>query len=456
MALLVAAFYGFPGKKLIVIGVTGTKGKSTTSHMIWHILQSAGFKTGLLSTALWGINDKTWLNNLKMTTPSRVQLQKVLRRMVQAGCYYAVVETSSEALAQFRHLGLNYQAAVFTNLTPEHIEAHGSFTKYRAAKGRLFKLLGSRVKGVGSRISVVNLDDIEADYFLKFPAAEKIGYGLKPVYPDKKTDKLVTGEILEITPSSVVFKIGDEKINLPVGGEFNIKNALAAVACVSAFDIDFKTAALALQNFSGTPGRMEFIRLRPRLEDDNLIGTKADPERVERVEGYATADFVKSEQKFDVVVDYAHTAESLEEVYKLLKLHPTPHTLHPNKLIVVLGSCGGGRDKAKRPILGQLAGKYADVVFITNEDPYDEDPRVIIEQVAEGVKIAGKILGENLFIVSDRREAIKQALNKAETGDTVVITGKGSEQWLCVARDQKIPWDDREVTKEELKKLLNL
>ncbi|MEK7497166.1 MAG: UDP-N-acetylmuramoyl-L-alanyl-D-glutamate--2,6-diaminopimelate ligase [Patescibacteria group bacterium] len=415
-ACVVGLFYGFPGKKLIVIGVTGTKGKSTTSHMIWHILQSAGFKTGLLSTALWGINDKTWLNNLKMTTPSRVQLQKVLRQMVQAGCKYAVVETSSEALAQWRHLGLNYQVGVFTNLTPEHIEAHGSFTKYRAAKGRLFKLLGK----IRNSTSIINLDDAEANYFLQFPAGQKIGYGLKLVYPDKKTDKLLSGEILEVTPSSAVFKIGDEKINLPVGGEFNIKNALAAVACVSAFDIDVKTAAEALQNFSGTPGRMEFVKLG---------------------------------QKFDVVVDYAHTAESLEEVYKLLKLHPTPHTLNPNKLIVVLGSCGGGRDKAKRPILGELAGKYADVVFITNEDPYDEDPRVIIEAVAEGAKIAGKILGENLFIVSDRREAIKQALIKAEAGDTVVITGKGSEQWLCVARGQKIAWDDREVVNEELSKL---
>ena len=405
---LAALSYGWPAKKLVVIGVTGTKGKSTTSLMVWHILQNLGHKTGLVSTAQLAVGNEVWINDLKMTMPGRNNLQKLFKRMVQSGCTHVVVETSSEGLAQWRHIGIPYQVAVFTNLAPEHLESHGSYENYRAAKGRLF---GSLKKNNNS-VAVVNLDDKEADYFLNFPASQKIGFTVNAAN-NKLVDAVLIAKIKEVTPRSATFVVNNLPANLSVGGEFNIENALAALGAITSLGIPLAKAISSLESFLGAPGRLEFIN----------VG-----------------------QNFKVVVDYAHTPESLEAIYKILKPE--------GKLIAVLGSCGGGRDKAKREVLGKLAGTYADLVFITNEDPYDEDPRIIMEAVAAGTKQAGKILGEDLWIVPERRQAIHEALSKAQANDVVIITGKGSEQWLCVAHNQKIPWDDRKVVREELNKII--
>ncbi len=425
LAWLAAACYGFPGRRLAVIGVTGTKGKSTTAALVWHVLQSAGYKVGLISTAQLSTGSEPRLNDLKMTMPSRFWLQRYLRSMVAAGCTHAVVETSSEGLAQWRHLGINYRVAVFTNLAPEHLEAHGSFAAYRAAKGKLFKLVGEK-----GGTAVVNLDDKEAPFFLSFTAPKCYGYTLRGATA-VGAGKVFSAKVQEVSPRAARFTVNGVQVTLPVGGEFNIYNALAALGAVAALGVPLEQAAVALADFPGTPGRLEYV---------------------------------EAGQPFNVVVDYAHTPESLEAVYRTL-MSPNSNvsdflgrgnlTQAPSggRLIALLGSCGGGRDKAKREPLGNLAGRYADFVVVTNEDPYDEDPMSIMESVARGARAAGKRDNENLFVEPDRRLAIARALRLARAGDTIIITGKGAEQWLCVAGNKKIPWDDRTVVREELAKI---
>jgi UDP-N-acetylmuramoyl-L-alanyl-D-glutamate--2,6-diaminopimelate ligase len=393
LVVLANIIYLFPSHQLIVIGVTGTKGKSTTSNMIWQILTQAGHKTGIITTANFRIGQKEWINNTKMTMPGRFRLQKLLRQMVRAKCEYAVVETSSEGIKQNRHWGIKYQIAVFTNLTPEHIEAHGGFENYRAAKAELFKNLA------GLKISILNHDDVNFNFFKNIPAHQYIYYGLET------GADLEAHEIKEVT-DGFEFIVKGHRFYLPLLGSFNIQNALAALAVGKALEINWLDMIKAIHNFSYMPGRME-----------KIISRKG----------------------FIVYVDYAHTPESLEAVYKSLK----PRA---NRLIAVLGSCGGGRDKAKRPILGKLAATYAKVVIITNEDPYDEDPGKIIDEVYEGTK---GFPSTEIFRVFDRREAINQAINQAKVGDIVIITGKGSEQVL-VSKNEKMPWDDREVVRQAL------
>ncbi len=409
--------YGWPSKELIIIGVTGTKGKSTVSHLLCHCLNNLGESCGLISTALVRIGDKERLNDLKMTMPGRFTLQKFLRQMVKAGNKYAVVETSSEGIAQGRHLGICYDAAIFTNLTPEHIESHGSFANYRQAKLKLWQVLTTCSKVIANKkidkISVVNLDDPEASLFLAQPADIKFGFTLSK-NNNLASQHQVVGNITDIKSTQINFKINQTEFNLPIGGKFNIYNSLAVASYLLSQRFSLDGISQSMKNFFGTPGRLEFIN---------------------------------QGQDFKVVVDYAHTAESLAAVYETLKKDLPVG----GKIIAVLGSCGGGRDQAKRPVLGKLAAEMADYVIITNEDPYDEDPQVIMQAVAEGVKVAGKTENKDLFIISDRRQAIAYAINLSHNQDVVVITGKGCEQWL-VTSTGKIPWDDRQVAREELSK----
>jgi UDP-N-acetylmuramoyl-L-alanyl-D-glutamate--2,6-diaminopimelate ligase len=380
LAFLGALIYGFPSKKLILIGVTGTNGKTTTTEMIASIFEKAGKKIALLNSIRFKIGEKEEINKLRMTMPGRFFIQRFLKKAVKGGCEYAILEVTSEGIKQHRHRFLDFKVAVFTNLAPEHIEAHGSFEKYREAKGKFFQAT--------KEIHVINVEDKNSDYFLKFPAKRKITYGLK------------TGDI----------NLENTKIKLKIPGEFNLYNALAAISVAISQGIDKDFAIKVLEEFRGVPGRMEEVISKP----------------------------------FKVIVDYAFTPNALEKVYQTLK--NSKFQIPNSKMICVLGACGGGRDKWKRPVLGELAAKYCDEVIVTNEDPYDEDPWQIIEQVASGTKgKARKIL--------DRREAIKAALKLAKEGDIVVITGKGCEPSICVAGGRKIPWDDRKVVKEEFQKI---
>lgn len=414
--VLAGAFvYGYPSRKMIVIGVTGTKGKSTVSYLIAKVLEEAGYKVGLTSTILFKIAGKEWANETKQTMQGRFQLQMLLKEMLKAGCQYAVIETSSEGIAQYRHLGIDYDVAVFTNLSPEHIEAHGSYENYKSAKAELFKNLAKSFrKEIGgqkvSKIIVANIDDKEAGYFLNFQADKKFGFSIHGSAHSDQVQKVLS-ENVRIDSGGVKFSIDNVDFHLKLLGEFNLYNAFAATTTAMSQKIDLLVIKKALEKITGIPGRMEEV---------------------------------KNNKGFKIFVDYAHEPKGLEEVYKTIKL------FNPKKIISVLGSQGGGRDKAKRPVLGKLAGQYADYVIVTNEDPYDEDPQRIIDDVFAGVIQGGKIENQNCFRILEREEAIKKALSLAQNDDIVIITGKGSETVMAVAGSQKIPWDDRKVVRESL------
>ena len=384
--LLAVFWYQFPAKKLKVIGVTGTNGKSTVVFLISRILEKAGYSVAAISSIQFKIKDKTWPNNLKMTMPGRFKLQKFLRQAVQAGCQYVVLEVTSEGIKQHRHQFIGFDSAVLTNLTPEHLESHGGFENYKKTKAKLFK----SVKPQGKII--VNLDDKSADYFMQFPAKEKIGYTLnsKPEF----------------------------KLNLL--GQFNISNALAAMAVAQAEGVSLEKIKLALEKIESIPGRMEIVIKEP----------------------------------FTVIVDYAHTPDALEKVYQTIREVFTPHHFSEKsgagftgRIIGVLGATGGGRDRWKRPALGKIAEQYLDKIIITNEDPYNEDPQMIIDEIAAGLK------QKQPERILDRRQAIQRALKLAQEGDVVIITGKGCEPWMCVKGGKKISWDDRQVVREVYKGL---
>jgi UDP-N-acetylmuramyl-tripeptide synthetase len=397
-----AFFYRFPSRKLTVIGVTGTNGKSTVVQLITDILQEAGFKVASISSIRFQINDKEWQNDLKMTMPGRLKVQKFLRKAVNAGCKYAVLEVTSEGIKQFRHKFIDFNTAVFTNLTKEHIEAHGGFESYRKTKGELFKTSGLRT-------IIVNTDDENAEYFLHFKAERKWRYGIKCQMSNVKCQKFVKATDIKISMDGVSFRAEDTQFHLKLLGEFNIYNALAAICVGLSQGIPLKKIKQALEKIDGVSGRMELVIKEP----------------------------------FKVYVDYAHTPDALENVYK---------TLAGNRLICVLGSCGGGRDRWKRPELGRIAVNYCSQIILTNEDPYGERPQKILKEIEKGI-LEYKTPNVNHQLIFNRQGAIKEALGLARHGDTVIITGKGSEPWMCVADGKKISWDDRKIVKQEMEKL---
>lgn len=400
-SFLGALFYHFPGKQTKIIGVTGTNGKSTVVNLVKLILEKAGFKVAVASSISFKIGQEEWPNTLRMTMMGGFQLQKFLRRAISSNCQYVVLEVTSEGIKQYRHKFIDFSVAVLTNLTPEHIEAHGGFENYKRAKGKLFQA----TKG----IHVINWDDEHKDYFLQFLAKQKKVFTIENSEPKASTKlEKIAAKSTRVSERGVKFFVNDTEFSLNLLGRFNIYNALAAISVALSQGISLKTCQKALEKAEGIPGRMEEVISQP----------------------------------FKVIVDYAFTPNALEKVYQTLR-----NNFKPKRMICILGSCGGGRDKWKRPTLGELAAKHCNKVIVTNEDPYDEDPMEIIEQVARGAKgKAKKIL--------DRREAISKALQIAETNDLVVITGKGCEPSICLGGGKKIAWDDRKVVKGEFQKLV--
>ena len=335
---------------------------------------------------------------MKMTMPGRFTIQKFLTRAVRAGCKYAVLEVTSEGIKQFRHRGIDFYMAILTNITPEHIESHGTFENYRAAKAELFKK---------TKIHILNGEDPSIEYFAKIPAETRIVYLKKDLSQD---------------------------FHLKLPGDFNTENAAAAYHAAKFLGIERQIIKKVLESFENVSGRMEFIRREP----------------------------------FSVVVDYAHTPDALFKVYGTLKSENTKSEIPASpagrqnpKLICVFGSAGGGRDKWKRPEMGKIAARFCDEIILTNEDPYDENPQAILKDIENGFsqilnlksEILNKLKTINHKLILDRREAIREALKLAQPGDTVIITGKGAEPWLMGPNGTKIPWDDREVVREELKNL---
>ncbi len=407
LARAAAWFYGSPSEKMIIIGVTGTNGKTSTVNIISQYLDCLQKKNGLASTVNFKVGEKKWLNKKKMTMLGRFQTQRLLKQMLNKGCEYAIIETSSQGIEQHRHIGINYDVLIFTNLSPEHIEAHGSFENYRAAKEKIFSQLNELphkiIKGEKiNKIIISNADDVETVRLKKFKADKFVSYAFTNS-ADYQGVNLASGN------GSISFGLKEKKISAKYLGSFNAYNVLAALTCIDVLNLNLDQATAC--NLRGIPGRQEWI---------------------------------KQGQNFKVLVDYAPEPESLKQLYEAIK------EVNRARLIHILGSCGGGRDKARRPILGKMAGENADLVIVTNEDPYDDDPQMIIDNVAQGALETGKELNKTLFKYLDRRKAIKKALGEARENDLVLITGKGAEQYICIANEKKIPWDDRQVVKEEL------
>ena len=409
-AVLAAFIFGFPGKKIRVIGVAGTKGKTTTVNMITKILEENGHKVAMFSTANMQIGGKKQLNKIKLTTPSPFYFQYFLRKAIVKNCAYAVVEISSHGLVQYRHWGVSYRTVVLTNMMSDHLDYHKTFRNYKNShKALLTKNLENLI---------LNYDDEHLREFLKIERGGKLAlkeyiFSLKSYENIKNTIFVkARGITLNRKGSEFVVKTDgeSEKIKLSLLGEFNVYNSLAAIATGLAEKISLKKIKSGLESMRDIPGRLEKID-----------------------EG----------QNFEVIVDYAHSPDSLKNVYDAVK----PYV--KNKIIAVLGGTGD-RDKTYRSKAGAIADEFADIVIITNEDPYSEDPEKIIDQVMSGIK--NKELNKNLFRISDRKEAIKKAIALADNNDLVIITGKGAEQFM-ICGNKKIPWDDREIAREVIKAL---
>lgn len=406
LAFLGAFYYGFPSGELVVIGVTGTKGKTTTAHLICHILNSSGRKCGLLTTTHFQIGTKTWDNTRRQTMLGRFALQKLLRQMVDEKCEYAVVETSSEGIVQYRHRFISYNAVVFTNLSPEHIERHGGFENYRTAKVSLFSHLAKTKNSIG----IYNIDDENISYFLQPAVARKIGFTIHGA--SVKADDMETYcfNIKKLSDHDLELSLGDVIFAAPLVGEFNASNVAAAVVTGISMGISQKEIVSALLKATAPPGRMQVLE----------------------------------EHGIRVIVDYAHEPSSLKAIYEAAKL------LHPKRLIGVLGSQGGGRDVWKRAEMGRIVSDACDVVILTNEDPWGEDPAVIMDDMEKGIR-EKKGRAPAMYKIIDRKEALTKAITLAEKGDIVVSTGKGGEVLMNIAPNEDIPWSEATVVSELLK-----
>jgi len=409
LAKLAAVFYGFPSKQMIVIGITGTLGKSTTVQFLGQMLEGLGQKVGWASTIGFKVGEKEWINDKKMTMLGRFQTQKLLRQMVAAGCRYAIIEVSSQGVGQFRHVGINFDVAVLTNLSPEHIEAHGGFENYKKTKGKFFAFVAkSRLKKINKqkifKSFVVNIDNEHAPYFLGLIGGRKGKERIIKFGVERQTIKILSNG------SDFVWR--GLSVHINPFGLHNVYNAIAAAEVLRALNFSSAEVAGALSKIKFVSGRMEIINER---------------------------------QNFSLIVDFAYEPKSVLALYETVKI--LPH----QKIIHVLGSCGGGRDAARRPLLGKLAAENADLIIVTNEDPYDDDPKKIIDEVAAGAIAAGKVEGKNLWRFLDRQEAITKAVFLAGPNDLVLITGKGSEPVMAVASGRLIPWDDRVAAREAIK-----
>lgn len=384
--------YGFPGRSLRVIGITGTNGKTTTAFMIWQMLNHAGHKTGLMTTVAWGV-DKLNPELNHMTTVDAITLNKRINNIKNQGAEFLVLEVTSHALAQFRTLGIPIEIAAFTNLTHDHLDYHKTFAAYRAAKGKLFKK---------ANLSILNADDSATSHY-KTIAKNYITYGIKHGQNRAQNIKL--------SVNGVKYSVGDMSIETHIPGEFNVYNSLAA-ALVG-----------------------EKLGLTPKQIHDGILS-------LESVEG--RMNIVDEGQSFTVIVDYAHAPDALEKVFASVKGHK-------GKIISVHGGAGR-RDPSTRPIRGKILAEHSDIVIITEDDSRDENPAKIAQGFVDGAVSAGKELNKNLFVELDRAKAIKMAITKANKGDLILILGKGHEKTILRA-DGPHDFEDIKVARKFLKQL---
>ena len=381
--------YHHPARKLRVIGVTGTNGKTTTCFMVWHMLRHAGFKTGLMTTVAYGV-DKLTPELGHMTTVDAFTLNRRIRDIANSGAEFLVLEVTSHALAEFRTLGIKFEIAVFTNLTHDHLDYHKTIEKYRAVKGKLFKK---------ADFSILNADDAATKYYEKL-SRKYITYGIK--------NGQNRAENIKLLKTGVKYSLGDINIETKIPGEFNVYNSLAAVLVGQKLGLNKSEIEQGINSLTAVEGRMNIID-----------------------EG----------QPFTVIVDYAHAPDALEKVFASL-----PQS--SGRIISVHGGAGR-RDPTTRPIRGRILAEHSDIVIITEDDSRDEDPDKIAEGFIEGATKAGKVMGKNLVKELDRKKAIHLALSLAKKGDTVLILGKGHEKSILRA-DGPHDFEDIKVVKNYL------
>lgn len=408
--------YGYPSRKLTIIGVTGTKGKTSVCNLIASILDAANIKNAMETTINTKIGDIVTYHTEKalwITTPPASVLQKFLRSARKAGITHIVLEVTSSAIDQYRTFGIDFDVLIYTNLSHDHLDYHKTMENYLNTKLKVFKQ-NPKAK------FVVNRDDQYWNLFYNLPASDKFLYSTS-----HSVDKGTVARKILLGPDRSTFTAasdaGQVTVDSHLPGIFNVSNMLAAFCAGIALGLKPEVIKKGLENVSGIRGRMEQIVVSPK-------------------------------QDFTVIVDYAHNPDSLKNVYDTVK---ESLRNRGGKMIAVLGATGR-RDTTKRPLMGALAGGSADLIVVTNEDPYDEDPMAIIEAVSAGVLKGGLKnqwrLNRNYWKVLDRKQAIRKAINEAHKGDIVVITGKGAEEVMAVGEKEFVPFSDRKITREELER----
>ncbi len=402
LAHLAAAWYDHPSRDLLVVGVTGTDGKTTTSTLIASVLEAAGWPTGRITTTGARVGDRELDTGFHVTTPPAPEVQRYLRQMVDAGVKAAVLESTSHGLDQRRVDAVAFDVAVVTNVTHEHLDYHGTWEAYMAAKARLFDLMAHSPRKAGiPKVAVINRDDTSYFHLKDTPADRVLTYGM--------------GDDAEVRPASVevgsegtrvhaLTPAGSVHIESPLIGEFNVYNILAAVATGVGLGLPLDAVAEGVRRVHGVPGRMERVH-----------------------EG----------QDFLAVVDFAHSPVALERALHTLR------ALTPGRLIAIFGSAGL-RDVAKRYLMGKIGAQLADVVILTAEDPRTESLEAILEEMARGAREGGGVEGQSFWRVSDRQQAILKGVMMAQPGDTVAVFGKGHERSMCFG-EVEYPWSDREA-----------
>lgn len=401
MAMLADRFYGSPTRELKLIGVTGTNGKTTTTHLIDKILRDRQRVTGLIGTIHMRIGDVT--EDVKNTTPDALDLQKSFRRMRDVNTEYAIIEVSSHALEMGRVRGCDVHTAVFTNLTQDHLDYHKTMENYRYAKSLLFSQLGNSYDADRLKTAVLNADDDASKLYATVTPARVITYGIDQEADVRATDIEITSKGTSFTAQTFA---GSVRMNLKLMGKFNVYNALAATAVALAENVPLEAIKNSLESVPGVNGRFEAV---------------------------------DAGQPFAVLVDYSHTPDSLENALATVK------EFAKQRIFCIVG-CGGDRDRTKRPIMARIATKYADHSVLTSDNPRSEDPQAIIDDMLAGLD---EVEQERYTAVVDRREAIHFAVSKAQPGDVILIAGKGHETYQII-KDQVLPFDDREVAREAI------
>lgn len=407
-AILATFRYRAPARDMRIIGITGTKGKTSTGYFIHTALSATNEKVGLISTAVIRIGEVENINRRHMTMPGRAVIQNLLRQMKDAGCTTVIVEVTSEGIKYYRHIGIFFDILIFTNLTPEHLSSHDNdFNKYKKTKLSIFENLYKQPKKKYEKHILVNADDQHGKDFLECIADRHTTFGIEG------GDVRATN--IRIQNGKTHFIYENEEMVVPLG-VFNVYNALPALVLAHKKGaVSLQVLSKALKSIDNIPGRMDCIVEKP----------------------------------VTVIVDYAHEPNSIKSALEAVR----EYVGEKKKVIVVIGGVGGGRDMESRRGIGREAGQHADVVVVTDVDPYDESPEAIIKDVYREVEKVGKVVDINLFVVIDRRKAIHTALKLADVGDVVLITGKGSEM-TYMKKEGATPWDERAIVREEVKKVL--